>query len=357
MARRLGKDRAREVNKEILYAAGLGDMCGPESIGSSAGLVSVVEQQPAILLQLDEIGRYLKTLGDAKVSHLYNIVTVLMKLFTSSASVFVGDAYADTKQIEKINQPHLCVYGTTTPAAFYESLTPGSISDGFLSRVLVFEGANPEPKWRPAQPPDLPPSLIEQARQWGAYRPGGNLSQTTPQPLVVAWTPDAEQVVLQVAEFANEERERLGEPLGLLWPRTVEKANKLALLWACSENATAPVVDAEAARWAADVVTHLTQRLATLVSRWISENRQEGNVKRVARLIADAGPAGVDRATLTRKTQFLTRRDRDELLATLRESGQIVTREIPTNRRPRVVLVARQHSATTSITSPISTAL
>jgi hypothetical protein len=104
----IGKDRARIVNKDLLKAAGLERMTGPESIGSAQGLVSVVEGCPAILLQLDEFGRYLKAQNDGKNAFLYNIVTVLLRMFTSSATTYIGDALADTTKIKRIDQPHVC---------------------------------------------------------------------------------------------------------------------------------------------------------------------------------------------------------------------------------------------------------
>ncbi len=105
-----GKERARQVNKEILFLAGAAELVGPEGLASHAGLITAVEQQPAILFQLDEIGRLLRTLSDpGRSPHLYHIATNLMKLFTSSASVYVGDAYADAKRNKVIHQPHACV--------------------------------------------------------------------------------------------------------------------------------------------------------------------------------------------------------------------------------------------------------
>ena len=129
------------------------------------GLVAAVEIQPAILFQLDEIGRYLKTMGDAREAYLYNIVSVLMRMFTDSASLYRSDAVVDPKRVKTIYNPHACVYGTSTGEAFYNSLTLDSLQDGFLSRVLIFEGDNEvEKRW--INKPALPPGLVEQAN-WG----------------------------------------------------------------------------------------------------------------------------------------------------------------------------------------------
>jgi|GEM_PF-1037173 hypothetical protein len=339
-----GKERAREVNKEILCASGLDSLLGPESFASAPGLFNAVALQPAILFQLDEIGRYLKTMGDAaKSPHLYNIVTVLMRMFTSSSTIYKGDAYADSKRNVTINQPHACVYGTTTPDVLYGALTSDNLTDGFLSRVLIFEGGDTSS--RRIDKPGIPSQLVRQAKWWGAFKPGGgNLESQNPQPMIVEATPEALQVLDDLRTWSEEEQKRMGEPLGLLWPRAVEKANKLALLYACSVNASLPFIEAVAAQWAVDVVKHLTARLVFLASRWLAENPVESKVKRVYRIIEGAGPGGIRKSTLTKLTQWLYRKDRDEILVTLEESGQIKSLPLPgPGTKPATIYVATRY--------------
>jgi hypothetical protein len=342
-----GKQRAREVNKDLLYQSGLEAMIGPESIGSAQGLVAAVEVQPAILFQLDEFGRYLKTMGDAREAYLYNIVSVLMRMFTDSASIFRSDAVVDPKRIKTIYNPHACVYGTTTGEALYNSLTLESLQDGFLSRVLIFEGDDAVAK-RWVNKPTMPQALIEQARYWGSFAPGGNLAAANPQPIVIEATPSARQIMYEFDATAQSEQRRIGEPLGSLWPRAVEKANKLCLLYACSENAKEPIITDAAATWAVELVTHLTKRLAFLASRWVSENRQERGVKRLSRLIEDAGTAGISKSALTLNSRWLVKRDRDEHLGTLIESGEVKLQMVETGGRSKAVYVHRKHALATA---------
>jgi len=54
----------------------------------------------------------------------------------------------------------------------------------------------------------------------------------------------------------------------------------------------------------------------------------------VRSLIADAGAAGLTSTELTRKTQGMRKRDRDDHVRTLVESGQVVERLIDTGGRP-----------------------
>ncbi len=85
-------------------------------------------------------GAWLRTIGDPKKApHLFNVISTLMKMYSSARSVFKGKAYADAKRNKVVDQPCVSVYGTTVPEHFYESLTADSLSDGFIARLLVFE--------------------------------------------------------------------------------------------------------------------------------------------------------------------------------------------------------------------------
>jgi hypothetical protein len=80
------------------------------------------------------------------------------------------------------------VYGTTVPEHFFESLTADSLSDGFIARLLVFESAETPARQR-AKATECPESIKQAAEWWGAFKPGGNLAEGAPEPIVVETTP------------------------------------------------------------------------------------------------------------------------------------------------------------------------
>jgi hypothetical protein len=329
-----GKERARLVNKEILFLAGAEKLAGPEGLASHAGLITAVEQQPAILFQLDEVGRLLRTLADpGRSPHLYHIATNLMKLFTSSASVYLGDAYADAKRNKVIHQPHACLWGTTVPQSLYEGFTAENVTDGFLSRVMIFECAQElPPKRKPARLP-IPQGVIGAAKYWAEFNPSGNLNQEHPEPVVIAATTAAEGIFDALDAEADAAQRDLGEPLGSLWTRATEKARKLALLYACSRDARNPAIDEPAATWACDLSRYLTRRLVFLAGRWVAENPFDARRKRVLRLVADAGEHGITRSDLYGKTRAFTNRERAEILEALVACGDIREVTQPSGRQ------------------------
>jgi hypothetical protein len=345
-----GKERARQVNKEILFQAGLAKLVGPEGLASHAGVVSAVHRQPSILFQLDEIGRLLKTIGEpTRTPHLYHIATVLMKMFTSSGSVYIGDAYADPDNNRSINQPHACVYGTTVRASLCAGLTHESMTDGFVPRMLVFETDDSDPDPVDVRIPDaIPEPILAAVRWWGDYKPGGNLSPENPAPAVVPYNGEARSLMSDFTRRARAERRRLPEAAGALWTRAAEKARKLALLFACSRDRENLLVDEAAARWGIELTDYLTRRLLAIAEDWIAETPFEAKRKRLLRDLK-ASAAGLTRTQLYRKTKHLTGRERSELIESLVSTGEIVEHREATRGAPRVVFRA---SCTSSPYSP-----
>jgi hypothetical protein len=317
-----GKDRGRKVNRSVLFHAGLDHLEGSEEIASDAGLVTTVEQQPRVLVQLDEFGRFLRTIGDPKKApHLFNVLGTLMKLYSSADTVFRGKAYADAKRNKVVDQPCLVLYGTTAPDHFFQALTAESLSDGFIARLLAFEALAIVPRQRRPQSPP-PPAIVEAARTWGEPAAGGNLRVEHPQPRIVPSTSEALAVFDELARTVDAELG--GEPFAgrSLWARVEEKACRLALVFACSAKRENPVIDADAARWACELSTYITRRMLALANQWVADGSFDSQQKRVLRVIREAG-GRIGRNEFCRRTQWLNVRSREEILENLLATGQL----------------------------------
>lgn len=331
-----GKERARVVNKELLYRAGGQQHVGPERAASATGIVSALVVEPALLLQFDEFGRYLRAATNPRAgAHLTEITTTLMRLFTGANSVFLGDAYADSKRNTAIDQPHAVLYGTTVPGHLYESLTAESISDGFMSRLLIFESEEEAPRPRNVASVSPPESLVEAVRSWMERGGRGNLSQEHPQPDVIGSTPEAIERLDALQMDCWEREKDKSDPYRTLWSRCVEKARKLALLHACSRRA--PEIDGDAFEWGAALSVHLTRKLACVGQRWVSETPHQANCQRVMRWLHDHGGRATKRE-LSRAMQHLKKHDRDAVLEDLVEIHGVAVDRIETGKRPSEVV-------------------
>lgn len=335
-----GKEHARKVNKEILIRASKSGeaLIGPERIASSAGLVSSVAAQPAVLFQLDEIGRLLSTMKNpGKQPHLYNIGTVLLQLYSSSDSLWIADAYADQKKTKRINQPHACIYGTSVPGAFWDNLTAENVSEGFLGRLLTFEARCGYVAMAQPKPEPVPERILEVVRWWLDFKPpGGNLGEENPAPQMIRYSSDAEARMQEHLAQICVKRGLDAETAAAVWSRSGEKSAKLALIFACSRATPEglPQIELEDADSAIRIANWLTRRMLQKAGEHVSENETETHKKKVLRLIE--GELTLN--DLTRRTQWLRGRERQEILGDLQAGGFIRIEQKDTGGRPVTII-------------------
>lgn len=337
-----GKEHPRQVNKEILFRAGADKLNGPERIASHAGVISSLVDHPARLFQIDEIGRLLQTMRDSsKNPHLFNVGTVLMQLFSSANTIWHGDAYADIAKVKKINQPCCCLFGTSVPDGFYAGLTPESLSDGLLARMIIISSPGYGKRQTPALI-ELPDDVLKQVRAWHELKLPGDLSQENPKPLLIPKTPEAHARHEAYGDSVHVKHIQEDEVRAAVWSRAPEKAAKLALIYACA-SATSPeqaMITLEAVEWAIAIVNYSTRFVLAGAENSVSTSAYEALKKRVWRSVRD----GMTLNQLTRKTQWLRSRERMEILEDLKMCGaiEIVEEQAVGAGRPKSIIKARR---------------
>lgn len=332
-----GKEHARQVNKRILAAADAINLEAPEDIASDAGLIAAIKAQPALLFQIDEFGRFLKAAADPRaMPHLYAALGALMRLYSAAASSFRGKAYADKDRNQIIDQPCVSLYGTSVPTNFFGSLTAEGLEDGFVARMLAFEGTSSPDRCRPVFT-DPPKSVVAGAVWWAKFRPpgAGNLHQTNAQPMVVRSTPEAVAIFDSLAEHIDQQRRVASTEAKSLWARAEEKACRLALTYACSANTLGkPVIDAAAAMWACELSEWLTRRLVELADQYVYEGQFDQRQKRILRAVRAAGGT-MTAAELAVATRRITPRERVEAVGNLIATGQLVEQVEQGSTKPK----------------------
>ncbi|MFZ1413259.1 MAG: DUF3987 domain-containing protein [Defluviicoccus sp.] len=336
-----GKNHSREVITELFVEAGLGHTLGGNKIASGAGLLTAVHRQPAILFQIDEFGMFLAAAADRKRSprHISEILDIMTEIYTMAGTIFLGAEYANRdgkNERRDINQPCLCVYGTTTPIHFWSALQSANVVDGSLARFIVLQSEDDYPEENEAagirtSPPDLLDALNLIANG-GGRQAAGNLAGMTPgpetavDPLTVPMTPEARSLF---RAFKHDNTARLREARGTLYTailaRIAENAWKVAMIRAVAADPVAPAIRAVDAAWAIALVRHCAEHTMLEVERNIADNPVEANHKRVLGIIRAAGSAGLTKNELARRTQFLDQRQRTDIVGSLVEAGQVVT--------------------------------
>lgn len=330
---RSGKEHARKINREVLRRAGVEELIGPEDIGSHAAIYSWMAEHPTMLFQIDEIGRKFATMKDAvKSPHLWNIISVWLKLWSSADSILTGDAYADMKKTKTLTYPHAVIYGTSVPESVWGSLSKENVSDGLLARFLVFEGRgyselenNNDP-----DPAPVPDELIGIARSWRelvTHSGDMNSLPSNAYPAKMTMEEDAQQRWQEHHDQVVERRRKEDDTIAAVWSGTPEKTAKLALLFAASRwkggGYPLPVIELQDMDRAIALANYLTRRMLEKAEKHVSENQAEGDIKRVIRLLENKG-GQVDGTAFSRMTQWLGKR-RDEVIHELIE-GKYMTR-------------------------------
>jgi hypothetical protein len=347
-----GKDHARRCAKRALYAAGLERYLGGEELASSAGLLASLGVHPARLFQVDEFGQFLKlVLGPRAPFHKAAIWTELTKLYTSAAEPYIGAEYANQKDRPRvtIEQPCASLWGVSVPGPFWSAIEGGALADGSLARFLVFlTDDDYPPRNREPAPPDPPPALVAALRAIAAgaegHDHGGDLADAMQpcaaiRPYTVPLAPEAALAMAAVQEEATGLlRSHRGTYATALFGRHAENTAKLAMIAAVSRNPQRPVTEARDVAWAAKLVEHCIGTVLREAERLVADNETEARHKRVLGIIRAAGR--ITRSELVRKTQFLSRREREEILAALVEGGLVACVQQSTTTRPVTVFVS-----------------
>jgi len=344
---RCGKDHARKLNREIAIRAGVENILGPEGIKSDAAIWSWLADEPTLLFQIDEIGRTLATMQDAKGSpHLWAIIGVWLKLWSCSDSMLKSDAYADRSKTKTLMYPHAVIYGTSVPEAVWGSLTHANVSDGLLSRFLIFEGRGYETKPNISRLDEpVPDSLIEIARAWRELKThDGNLASlpSNAKPVKLLMDIEAQQRWVLHNSAVIERRSREDQTVAAVWSGTPEKTSKLAILFAASRWAGAdrplPVIELEDMDRAVTLANYLTRLTLDRAGTHVADNQTERDANRVLQVIRDAGEATL--TTITRATRRLRPRERKEILETLIQAELVGVQTRETKGRHATVFCA-----------------
>ena len=333
-----GKDHARNAVKEAFIAAGLHQYLGGNRIASGAGLLAALQRQPSLLFQKDEFGQFLGSIADKRRAPAYKseIWDLLVELYTSAGGTFLGSEYADQKERPRVDivQPCCCLYATTVPGPFWTALRQAALFDGGLARLLVFKSPDvADSNLKAHQVDDVPSELIEalQAIDRGAGRSavGGNLVHVngaciTPAPLTVGMTPAAEQIFVQLDKQQTACLRSMDDSAqAAILARQWENTAKVAMILAVGDDPQAPLIIEQHAILACDYVDRCIKTILAGAEQFLADNQTEEYTKRMLRLIAQAGKDGITKNTITRRTQFLTKQQREEILETLVVSGQV----------------------------------
>lgn len=331
-----GKTSLVQPAKELMLMAGVAGLIGTDRIASGPGLLQMLAAEPRRVSFLDEFGHMLQQIGAPGAGiHALQILSEFTRLYSSANTIHKGTAYATREPVE-IDCPHLCLFGMTTPEQFWRAFGSASLEDGSIARYLLFpigESGLKDPEERFQ---DRTVAGVKTVLEAMHGRTRGNLGRpdtyTVPLDDAAAARWASLRTTMQAcARFADRNAIRGGGPILL---RVAENTMKIALISAVGRNPVAPVIAMDdldkaelLARWSAS-------EMIRNIAGHIADNQVERDVNEVERRILKAGPEGILKGKLKDQVRAIRKREFDDIVASLEESGRIAIERTSSSTKP-----------------------
>lgn len=329
-----GKEHPRAGIKSLAGASQtLSKFFGGNKIASSSGLRNRVKANPTLVYMIDEFGGFMRKVTSPKSgNHEKEIAEDLLEMTGTAASVFMGADYAQNLA-EPIYNPNVCIFGTSTPDAFWKALGSGSIMDGFLPRFIVLDAGNERPKPRdPKSKVSQPPKdLQDKVQALVVHRNGGNLNGMIADgsrpitPIQVAWGRGAKRVF---DDFVTEMFGVMDNALSdhePVYARVAENAMRIATIVAIGVDPERPELSADIMRWAVEIARRSCQMLLEQAERYVADNDRQAEYKRVRAIIGEGKRSGMRRSYLVKRLNgVIDRRRLDDIVNMLIDAEEVV---------------------------------
>jgi len=326
-----GKDAPRKTNKELARAIGIQNTI-IDSFRSGEALEDTVLTTPRTLSQYDEIDALLDCIKSSRDALGVNLMSMMLTLWGESAGYHVrrrlansGKAKVHDQTPDCVMHPHFTLFGTGVTAQVYKAISDKMATNGFFARLLVIDaGQRGEGQDTVYMPP--PADLVEKCRVL-CGQPQEDQKSPEDDPAwdetgyIVPSTAGADAAKLEALKDADLHYNRDEDGAeNAIWNRTVEKCEKLALVFALSEHPESPVITEDHWRLARELVYYSNKCQLKTLEKYSAETDYQDIQKRVLRRIAKGRIC--DRALL--KNSHMKHDDLIEVLDTLRASGQII---------------------------------
>jgi len=331
-----GKDHARKAVASLFATANMRPYIAGSPASGAGLLTGLRENSGKAIIFWDEIGRVLSNLNSRQAgTHQRDISNYIMEIFSTADSEYAGVQYANHDGKMKrtpIDQPCLCIYGTTVPERFYQGLSGEDALDGFLARFLIFESLEYQLHPRKnVEDISLPPdALVAEYAAWrdapSNHSPMGNMDGVLRiAPRVVPYTPEAEDLIsayMEAMRLKAYEESVARTGLSPMYARAAEHAIKLALVAHEGD-----AIGEEAMRWGIAVAGDCVNRMVEAIRQNVSSNEYEKTQKRVLKVIVERGGEWIGHSELIRSTREIAPRTRTEVLQNLVDGAMIEMRQ------------------------------
>lgn len=356
-----GKEHGAKTIEAILEASDKMHLNGGSWFTSDSACYQSLLKHPRQIVVSDELGITVQTVGSDKSGMQLKLRSFLMQIITKLDSAVPPLKYSERGLSEEqkkegaavLKCPALSLYGTTTSSTFFESMNMAMVHDGFLGRLLVVESTQPRTKMRRNRrsSSDVPHSIKTWVKEVEAK--GGNLSmvedgQTRPNSTVLNFTDSSydlfDKYEDEIIDLQNKLEEEGLEPLV---GRAVEYSMRVALIAQLAINPSSTAISKEATEWAIEFVDHCFKTTLTRVRNDVKASKHERLMNDVLESIkALCSKLGSTNMTeLSRKTRRFTSGERNQIVQSLVETGEIIIEQVASESggRPRQVIKVKNN--------------
>jgi len=277
---------------------------------------------------IDEAGGMLKSVNRGGATYNAKMADILAELYTTSTSIFLGRQTAEGNKGRAL-RPNVNLLCSTTPTGLSEGVTVTAIEKGLMGRFLIFIGDGNKKARRVEQPTRLNSTVIGQLQTLAAYEPeksdkviAGHVQDVT----MIKKTESANTMLQQAFEYFDGLRiEAEGDDVMLpIISRLYQQMLKITMIHAISRQIyrQVPTVDHIDVTFGYQTVQYFYHHMKDIINKCVFSNKNEQNLQKVLAVITK-NEKGLTKSQLANKTRFLKKKERNEILEDLVETGQI----------------------------------
>ena len=323
-----GKNAPQEKIKEVLIDAKCDYLLGSGDYVSDASLMDGLPESPVRLDIIDEAGGMLKSVNRGGATYNAKMADILAELYTTSTSIFLGRQTAEGNKGRAL-RPNVNLLCSTTPTGLSEGVTVTAIEKGLMGRFLIFIGDGNKKARRVEHPTRLDTVTIGHLQSLASYEPeksdkviAGHVQDVT----MVEKTESANQMLQQAFEYFDGLRiEAEGDDVMLpIISRLYQQMLKISMIHAISRQIykQIPTVDHNDVTFGYQTVIYFYHHMKDIINRCVFSNKNEQHLQKVLSVI-EKSTEGLTKKQISNRTRFLKKKERNEVLEDLLESGQI----------------------------------
>lgn len=335
-----GKEHGAKTIESILDATNKMQLNGGSWFTSDSACYQSLIKNPRQIVVSDELGITVQAVTNDKSGMQKKLRSFLMQVITKLDSSVPPLKYSERGLSEEqkkegsavLQYPALSLYGTTTSSTFFESMGMDQVHDGFLGRLLVVESTQERTKMRRnrRKTSDVPQSIKSWVRDIEAK--AGNLTaiesgEARPNVTELVFTDESYDLFDRYEDKIIDMQNKLeSEGIESVIGRAVEFSMRVSLITQLAINPSSTAIGHEATQWAIDFVHHCFMTTLTRVRVDVKSSKHEKRMNEfldIIRYICNVDGFAT-MTTLSRKTRGHTTQERNQLLQSLVDTGEVI---------------------------------